>query len=140
MSQMTDVLTHEQRSRCMSAIRNKNTAPEVTLRNELYRLGYRYRVNYAALPGKPDLVFPKRRKVIFINGCFWHRHRCKAGLSVPSSRKAFWTAKLMENKRRDARQIRQLRGLGWHALVVWQCELKKSRLRRTLSRIAAFLE
>lgn len=137
---MTDVLTLEQRSRCMSAIRNKNTSPEVALRSALHRLGYRYRVNCATLPGKPDLVFPGRRKVIFIHGCFWHRHRCKAGLSVPSTRKAFWTAKLMENKRRDARQIRQLKGLGWQPLVVWQCELKKSRLTRTLSRVATFLQ
>src|SRR5438876_11355400 len=137
---MADVLSPEQRSRCMSAIHSKNTSPEMVLRWLLYRLGYRYRVNCGSLPGKPDLVFPSRRKVVFIHGCFWHRHKCKAGSSIPLTRRTFWVTKLTRNKKRDARQIRQLRKLGWRSLVVWQCQLKKSKIEHTLPRIVTFLQ
>lgn len=137
---MADILTPGQRSRCMAAIHSSNTSPELLLRHLLHSLGYRYRVNYAVLPGKPDLVFPTRRKVIFIHGCFWHRHHCRAGMSNPATRKAFWTAKLAENKRRDIRQVRELRMSGWAVMIVWQCQLKKSRMRWTVDRITHFLE
>ena len=136
---MADVLTSEQRSRCMSAIRDRDTAPELILRRLLHSLGYRYRVNDGHLPGKPDLVFPKRRKVIFVHGCFWHRHNCKSGRSLPSTRRQFWINKLQGNRRRDFRQASELRKKGWRVLNVWQCQLKRSKLEKTLRRVISFL-
>lgn len=137
---MADVLTPKQRSRCMSAIRAKDTAPELLLRRLLRSAGYRYRVNDDSLPGKPDIVFPRRKKTIFVHGCFWHRHNCHSGRSVPSTRKTFWHNKLEENKKRGNRQVCELRRLGWDVLVVWQCQLKGPKAHRALARVVGFLE
>jgi DNA mismatch endonuclease (patch repair protein) len=137
---MGDVLTPEQRSRCMSSIRGKNTTPEMLLRRLLRPLGLRYRLNDDSLPGKPDVVFPKKRKVIFVHGCFWHRHNCKSGRSVPSTRRVFWMNKLNENKKRDYRQVSELRKQGWKVLVVWQCQLKETNVNRTFLKVVTFLE
>ncbi|PYV20692.1 MAG: very short patch repair endonuclease [Acidobacteria bacterium] len=136
---MADVLTPEQRSRCMSAVRDRNTVPELFLRRLLHSLGYRYRIHDSRLPGKPDLVFPKRRKAIFVHGCFWHRHNCKSGRSLPSTRRAFWTKKLQGNQKRDRRQALKLRKSGWKVLTVWQCQLKETKAEDTLSRVISFL-
>ena len=135
-----DVLTREERHRCMSAICGQDTAPEMRLRKALHALGYRYRLHPASLPGKPDLVFPGRRKLIFVNGCFWHRHNCKSGRSAPSTRKSFWSAKLQKNAQRDRKNVRILRKLGWGVLVVWECQLGPCRIRRMLNRVIAFLK
>ena len=113
------------RSENMRAIRSKDTLPEVAVRSLVHRLGYRFRLHRADLPGKPDLVFPVRRKVIFVHGCFWHSHGCKTGL-VPKSNRDFWLPKLRRNKARDKKNLDALAKQGWNPLVIWQCELKDS--------------
>jgi DNA mismatch endonuclease (patch repair protein) len=111
------------RSENMRAIRGKDTQPELFVRSLIHRLGYRFRLHRSSLPGKPDLVFPARRKVIFVHGCFWHCHRCKNGL-IPNTNRDFWFKKLRQNETRDAENQKVLRKLGWKVLVIWQCELK----------------
>lgn len=128
-----DTLTPEQRSERMARVRGKDTRPEMIVRRLLHGMGYRYRLHVRDLPGTPDIVFPSRGKIIFVHGCFWHRHRCKNGQRLPKSRRAFWRAKLEGNKARDARTRRKLRRLGWDVLVVWECQLKNiERLERRL--------
>lgn len=136
---MPDVLTPEQRSRCMAAIRGKDTTPELAVRRMVTALGARYRLHERSLPGVPDLVFRSRRKVILVHGCFWHRHECPLGRVTPKTREAFWSSKLEGNKARDARNLKALRSAGWRVLVVWECELRHpsrvaSRIQRFLSR------
>jgi DNA mismatch endonuclease (patch repair protein) len=126
------------RSENMRAIRGKDTLPELAVRSLVHRLGYRFRLHGKDLPGKPDLVFPARRKVIFVHGCFWHSHGCKSGL-VPNSNREFWLPKLARNKARDGKNLTALGGRGWKALVIWQCELAdaislRSKIRRFLGR------
>jgi DNA mismatch endonuclease (patch repair protein) len=111
------------RSENMRAIRGKDTKPELEVRRLVHGLGYRFRLHRADLPGKPDLVFPARRKVIFVNGCFWHSHACKSGLT-PNTNRDFWLPKLSQNKTRDARNLDALTLQGWKVLVIWECELK----------------
>jgi DNA mismatch endonuclease (patch repair protein) len=111
------------RSENMRAIRGKNTKPELTVRSLVHNLGFRFRLHRADLPGKPDLAFPARFKVIFVHGCFWHSHRCKAGL-IPKSNRDFWLPKLRRNKVRDKGNLEALAQRGWEALVIWECELK----------------
>jgi DNA mismatch endonuclease (patch repair protein) len=128
------------RSENMRAIRSKDTQPEMTVRRLVHGLGYRYRLHRANLPGKPDLAFPARRKVIFVHGCFWHSHDCKSGL-VPRSNQDFWLPKLLRNKIRDGKNLEALADLGWKVLVVWQCELRDSRslrlkIKRFLGRLS----
>jgi DNA mismatch endonuclease (patch repair protein) len=117
------------RSENMRAIRSKDTLPEMAVRSLVHRLGYRFRLHRPDLPGKPDLAFPARRKVIFVHGCFWHSHDCKSGL-IPRSNQDFWLTKLRRNKVRDSENLEALATLGWKALVIWQCELKDSRSLR----------
>ncbi|MCS3399942.1 very short patch repair endonuclease [Burkholderia thailandensis] len=114
--------TSSARSAQMRAIRSKDTKPELRIRALLHRLGYRYRVHYAALPGRPDIAFPRRKKVIFVHGCFWHRHDCRVGQKQPTVNAAYWMPKFERNKRRDEMQERQLADLGWQVLVVWECQ------------------
>lgn len=114
------------RSENMRAIRGRDTLPEIEVRSLVHSLGYRFRLHRQDLPGKPDLVFSARRKVIFVHGCFWHSHACKTGL-IPKSNLDFWLPKLRRNKERDRETIDTLKQLGWDALVIWQCELKDSR-------------
>ena len=126
------------RSDNMRAIRGKDTSPEIAGRRLVHRLGYRFRLHWKDLPGKPDLVFPARRKVIFVHGCFWHCHACKTGLT-PKSNRDFWLPKLRRNKARDSENTEALTRLGWNALVIWQCELKdiadvRLRVKRFLGR------
>ncbi|MCX6639242.1 MAG: very short patch repair endonuclease [bacterium] len=119
-----DFMTAEQRSRCMSKIRSGNTGPEFVVRRLVHRMGFRYRLHVEYLPGKPDLVFPRHRKVIFVNGCFWHRHNCKSGQSLPERNRSFWVNKLNNNLERDKLNYSDLERNGWTVLVVWGCETK----------------
>lgn len=134
---MTDVLTPEQRRRCMASIRGKDTRPELIVRSLAHRMGYRFRLHRRDLPGKPDLVFAGRRRVVFVHGCFWHQHpRCRFA-TRPATRPAFWASKLEANSARDRRVRRRLARLGWNVLVVWECQTRdlaqlESRLRRFL--------
>jgi DNA mismatch endonuclease (patch repair protein) len=121
-SQATDVLTPEQRSRCMSRIRGKDTSPELLVRRLIHAMGYRYGLHRRDLPGTPDLVFPRHKRVIFVHGCFWHRHSCRLGRPKPKQNAAFWRRKLGGNAERDKRALRRLRALGWKVLVIWECQ------------------
>jgi len=134
---MADVLTPEQRRRCMAAIRGKDTKPEKIVRSLAHRMGYRFRLHRKDLPGRPDLVFPCRRKVIFVHGCFWHQHPGCRFASRPATRPEFWAKKLSGNRARDRRVQAELRRQGWKVLVVWECQTRnllnlESRLRRFL--------
>ena len=133
-----DVLTRVQRSRNMAAIRAKDTGPERTIRRLLHTLGYRYVLHDRRLPGRPDLVFPRRRKVILVHGCFWHMHECKYGRVVPATNAEFWYQKRVGNVDRDARTMRALASQGWHALVTWECEIRD--VKALTQRLVAFLE
>lgn len=118
----------------MQSVKTHDTGPELTVRKLLSSLGYRYRLHAKKLPGRPDIVFPGRKRVIFVHGCFWHSHGCKKG-RVPKSRLDYWGPKLKTNKERDAAQVRALRSLDWSVLVVWQCEIDNSeKLRKKLCR------
>lgn len=120
---MVDVVDQATRSRMMAGIRGKDTRPELMVRRYLHSRGLRFRIHVANLPGKPDIVFPKYRKVVFVHGCFWHQHAGCKYATLPSSRAAFWANKLSDNVARDQYQIAALEGLGWGVLVVWECEL-----------------
>ena len=134
---MPDVLTPDQRHRNMVAIHSASTKPELKLRQALWRLGFRYRVNDKRLPGKPDIVLPKYRTVIFIHGCFWHGHRDCKFYTVPKTNTEFWTAKVARNQERDQEVWRQLEAKGWSVIIVWECQLKKAALDETIGRVRA---
>ncbi|MEW2918271.1 very short patch repair endonuclease [Ruegeria sp. ANG10] len=120
------------RSRIMRSVKNKDTAPEMIVRRFVYSLGYRYRLHRSDLPGKPDLVFGPRRKLIFVNGCFWHGHTCKRGNRQPKNNAHYWREKIQKNRERDASNIEKLRALGWEVLVVWECETKQERMKQAI--------
>ena len=120
---MTDRLTPQQRSYNMSRIRAKDTGPELAVRRFVHSQGYRYRVHRHDLPGSPDLVFPQHRKVIFVHGCFWHRHNCPEGRLMPSTNAAYWESKFAATRKRDIDHLRSLREAGWKVLIVWQCQV-----------------
>jgi len=115
----------------MARIRRVDTKPEKAVRKLVHSMGFRYRLHRSDLPGTPDLVLPRHRKVIFVHGCFWHRHHCRDGTKLPKSKKEYWTAKFVRNRERDKVTLANLERLGWDALVVWECELRD---RTTLSR------
>jgi DNA mismatch endonuclease, patch repair protein len=128
-----DTLSRSERSQRMAQIRGRDTKPELLVRRLVHRCGFRYRLHRKMLPGKPDLVFPSRRKVIFVHGCFWHRHPHCVLARLPKSRLEFWVPKLTENRKRDLRNIRTLSRLGWKTHVVWECELHDAdRLERKI--------
>jgi DNA mismatch endonuclease (patch repair protein) len=120
---MTDTHTKEQRSRNMARVKNKNTAPELLVRSLLHRMGYRFRLHRRDLPGSPDIVLPRHKKVIFVHGCFWHGHDCPRGRR-PSTNREFWDVKLDRNIERDRSAQRELNKIGWKTLVIWQCQTK----------------
>ena len=128
---MADNHTKEQRSYNMSRIRSKNNAPEEKVRKFLFSKGFRYRKNDKNLPGCPDIVLPKYKTVIFVNGCFWHKHNCKRFV-WPSSNEKYWKKKILRNVERDEINIKELKELGWKVLVVWECELKKAIIDKRL--------
>lgn len=121
---MTDVLTVAQRRKCMSRIRGKDTSPERKIRTMIHRMGFRYRIHVSDLPGKPDIVLPRLRKIILVHGCFWHMHRCRFGRVRPATNSTFWQNKREGNRQRDRKVCRALRRQGWHVLTVWECELR----------------
>lgn len=130
-----DSITSIERSAVMARVRSKNTAPELIVRSAVHALGYRFRLHRRDLPGTPDLVFPRRGKVIFVHGCFWHQHACAAGMRTPKSRVQFWRKKLMSNVLRDQSVVAKLRRKGWGVMAVWECQLKNPlRLARRLRR------
>lgn len=121
---MADVFTKEERSRIMSKVKGRDTKPEKKVRSMLHKLGFRFRINEKKLPGKPDIVLPRHRKVVFVHGCFWHGHKkCKRG-SRPTSNVRFWTKKINGNIARDATVRRKLKRAGWKSLVIWTCQIK----------------
>lgn len=134
---MPDVFSPAKRSVIMSRITGKNTKPEIVVRKIVHSLGYRFRLHREDLPGKPDLVLPRHRKIIFVNGCFWHGHAECRRAKLPSSNITFWREKIAINKARDIEVKRQLRLAGWNVLVVWQCEI--SRRNPFLRRLETFL-
>src|SRR5262245_43917835 len=119
-----DTLTKDERSARMSLIRSKNTQPELRVRRLLYSLGYRYRLHRRDLPGVPDLVFPSKRKILFVHGCFWHAHDNCSVANRPKTRHSFWTNKFERNKERDRANVRSLRRAGWQVLTIWECETR----------------
>lgn len=134
---MADIVSPQRRSEMMSRIRGRNTAPERMLRSLLHRHGFRFRLHCRDLPGSPDIVLPRYRTVIFVHGCFWHRHTgCKLAYS-PKSRQAFWTRKFAENKKRDRRNLRALTSLGWRTIVVWECQLRSAQSAEAVGNVVA---
>lgn len=136
-----DVLTPEQRRLNMSRIRGRNTKPELQLRRGLHKIGFRFQLHVPTLPGKPDLVFPKYRAVLFVQGCFWHGHNCPM-FKLPTTRASFWRDKISANRARDQRSIGELKLAGWRVLMVWECALRgPARLPfdQVLSRCAEFI-
>ena len=147
-----DKLSQQQRHNNMAAIRSKDTKPEMIVRRGLWKRGFRYRLNYKRLPGHPDLVLRKYRTCIFVNGCFWHGHKCSLTPSpkdeekmdlessecckVPKTNREFWVAKIRRNKERDKEEQKKLAAMGWHCITVWECELKPSKQEETLDAIA----
>ena len=135
---MADVLTKEQRKYCMSRIRGKDTKPEIIVRRIVHRLGYRFRLHQRNLPGYPDIVLTRHRKVIFVHGCFWHMHRCKYGRVTPKTNKKFWAQKRTGNVERFRKNVRLIRRIGWKVLIVWECWTRD--VPRLEARIREFLE
>jgi len=135
---MVDVHSPDKRSFNMSRIKGRNTKPEMIVRQWLWRNGYRYRLHRKDLPGKPDIVFAGRRKVIFVNGCFWHKHNCRY-FKWPKSNTEFWQQKIEGNVRRDADNFASF-AEGWDYMVVWECEIKEKNLKPLWKRIKAFLD
>lgn len=132
-----DHLTPVQRSAHMSRVRRADTKPERIVRRLLHHLGYRFRLQWKSAPGRPDIAFPPRRKIIFVHGCFWHRHEGCRRATTPATRMEFWTAKFERNKARDARDLEQAVDQGWDPLVIWECELRDAADLE--SRLTSFL-
>ncbi len=135
---MADVFSRRKRSEIMRAVRSCDTKPEMVVRKLAWRLGYRYRLHVRSLPGCPDLVFPSRRKAIFVHGCFWHRHACSNGRSMPASRVDYWRQKFDRNRARDKKNRKAMIRSGWQVLTIWECQVRRAAALKT--RIAAFLE
>jgi DNA mismatch endonuclease (patch repair protein) len=138
---MADVMTPEQRSRTMSRIGAKDTGIELLLRHALHREGLRYRLHAPELPGKPDIVFPKYKAVIFVNGCFWHSHGCSRS-TVPATNSEFWESKLARTRERDRRNVQDLKRMGWRVLTVWECALSgasSSEFQQLVRRVSSWV-
>jgi DNA mismatch endonuclease (patch repair protein) len=136
---VADTFTKSERSRIMAAVKSKDTAPEMIVRRLVHSLGYRCRLHDRSLPGTPDLVFPRLRKIINVSGCFWHMHSC-AHCRIPSSHRRYWIAKLRRNATRDKRVHRALRQAGWEVMVIWECQTRPALLQRLRARIIAYLK
>lgn len=134
---MTDIFSRKKRSQIMSRVKNKDTAPEKVVRSIVHRMGYRFRLQGSGLPGNPDIVLPRHKKVIFVHGCFWHGHKGCHRSARPDSNTRFWNAKLAANMDRDKRNVRALRRAGWKPFTVWACELRREE--RLRSRLTKFL-
>ena len=132
---MTDVHSPATRSYNMSRISGKNTKPEELVRKYLFSKGFRYRKNDKRLPGKPDIVLPKYKTCVFVNGCFWHGHEACRYFRWPEDNADFWKTKIMQNRERDEKKHKELLKMGWKVLVVWECELRKNSIDKTLSEL-----
>jgi DNA mismatch endonuclease (patch repair protein) len=131
-----DTVSRAVRSRMMSRIKGKDTAPELVVRRALHAAGLRFRLHVTGLPGAPDIVLPRHRTVVLVHGCFWHRHPGCANARLPGTNRLFWRRKLTANVRRDAKVMRELHALGWRVMVVWECEtIRAGRMRRLAGRI-----
>jgi DNA mismatch endonuclease (patch repair protein) len=119
-----DTFSQKERSAIMRKVKSKNTGPEKKVRSLVHRLGYRFRIHRNDLPGKPDMVFPCRKKIIFVHGCFWHDHNCKAGRNKPKSNIDYWNRKIRRNAERDKKNQEALKERKWEVLVIWECEIK----------------
>ena len=135
---MVDTVSPEVRSRIMAQVKSKGMKPEMKVRRLLHGLGYRYRLHRKDLPGRPDLVFPSRRKVVFVNGCFWHKHAGCPRVRIPATNRDYWVAKLERNHARDERNVALLEESGWAVTTVWECQLKD--LQAIAERLIDFLE
>ncbi len=136
-----DIFSKKKRSQIMSKILGKDTTPEIVIRKLLFSCGYRYRKNVSSLPGKPDIVLPKYKTGIFINGCFWHGHDNCYDFKLPSTRTEYWDNKIKNNKLRDKRNIKELKKMGFLVLVIWQCSLRNKKAReKTFVKILQKLE
>lgn len=129
---MTDTMTPEQRHRTMAAIHGKNTKPEMIVRKFLWNNGFRYRLNHPRLPGKPDIVLRKYRTCIFVNGCFWHKHEGCRHYLMPKTNSDFWSQKMIRNQQRDKEVQHKLARMGWHCIIIWECQLKTNCRETTL--------
>ena len=130
-----DTITPAARSEVMRRVHGKDTEPEMTVRRMIHRMGLRYALHRRDLPGNPDLVFPSRGRIVFVHGCFWHGHSCRAGRNRPSSNRGYWIPKLERNRARDASHCRALRRDGWKVLTIWECETRwPERLHRRIGR------
>lgn len=136
---MADVLTQEQRRLNMSRIRGKNTRPELIVRSIVHRMGYRYALHKKNLPGKPDLVFSCRRKIIFLNGCFFHMHDCRYGRVKPRTNTEFWQTKRLSNVTRDKKNLLALKNAGWEVLTIWECWTKPAKIGELPEVLRSFL-
>ena len=133
-----DSVSPEKRSWIMAQVKGRDTKPEKAVRSLLHRMGYRFRLQRKDLPGKPDIVLPKYHTVIFVHGCYWHRHDCPNGRRLPKSRLDFWLPKLEGNRERDLKKLTLLRELGWNVMIIWECMIRdESALREN---IRSFLE
>lgn len=137
---MPDRMTPEQRHDCMASIHSENTRPEQAVRRELWHRGYRFRKCVRTLPGTPDIVLPKYRTCIFVNGCFWHGHKGCSKFVMPKTRTEFWANKIARNQERDLVNIQRLESIGWSSITVWECELGKSSIENTIEKIESMLE
>lgn len=135
---MVDKVTSQVRSRIMAQVKSKGMKPEMQVRRLLHGLGYRYRLHKEDLPGKPDLVFPARRKVVFVNGCFWHFHSVCSKVRIPATNRDYWVEKLERNRARDKRNVDRLEEMGWAVMTVWECQLQDTA--STAERLVAFLD
>jgi DNA mismatch endonuclease, patch repair protein len=131
-------MKNEDRSQVMRAVKSRDTKPEMLVRSLVHRLGFRFRLHRTDLPGKPDLVFINKRRVIFVHGCFWHGHTCARGARVPKTNREYWVKKVAGNKARDCRTIILLKELGWSALIVWECETQDPKILTKL--VSRFLK
>lgn len=136
---MADRMTPEQRHRCMASIRGVDTRPEMLVRRYLHCQGFRYSLHSKRLPGKPDLVLRRYHSVIFVHGCFWHGHPGESCYRKPSTNVKFWEEKIRRNKERDSADVAALEALGWHVIVVWECELAKKRIKDTMTNLVSEL-
>lgn len=132
---MSDSLSPQQRHDCMSKIHSTSTKPEIRLRKELWRKGFRYRKNDKRLPGTPDIVLPKYQTVVFVHGCFWHGHKGCKKYTIPKTNTDFWIHKVEQNQRRDEDVWRELESKGWSVVIVWECELEKKQFNETIVRV-----
>jgi DNA mismatch endonuclease, patch repair protein len=129
--------TAEARSRIMRAVKGADTGPEMTVRRMVHNMGYRFRLHRNDLPGKPDLVFARLRKVIFVHGCFWHGHNCARGARVPKRNRAYWIKKISGNRVRDQRNKKELAAAGWKSLIIWECKTRNQHA--LITRVEGFL-